>query len=850
MATRGSIRVFVRRATMAVGVLLAGLCVTPSPDAQSQPGRLFISPRADVILQCNADGSNCFSVVGGDPTHQVSGARDSSVAADGTIAFESVWDAHGNCTVGGQGICQLHVFLMNANGTNVHQLTFNPADPSQFGGDKNAAISPDGTMVAFVSNRTAAFGANGQPNFLYQIYIVNTDGSNLRQITFPAYDANGDPHGNMRTLAWSPDSTKLAFSGNIYTTVCGTYFGSPKDVGVVGTTNADGTGQAFYQCLGDNGGATALDWSPDGTLISVGRESGLGEPAIAFVDLSGQGRFASGLSTAQLGGHCTDEPHHCIHFSPDGARLAYENQAVNAVSTINLNGTGRADVVGFGSRPERGLWWSAGSSIPSPAQFTLAPDPVEVWPGADQQFSPALTDAGNNLIFTAASTYSIAVDYGTTGCIEVGPFGLAFYKSSGSGSGTISATNAGLSSNAVVFRCWPVPPCTYSLTASGGTYPSSGAADSVGVIADPGLNNSSCPWRASTNDAWITITAGSSGNDDGTVNFTVAANSGPARQGTMTIAGLTYTVSQSDGSTPPSSADLSITKTDSPDPATVGSNLTYTITVTNGGPDVASGVSVSDQLPASVTFVSTTPSQGSCSGTSTVSCAMGSLANGASATVTIVVSPTQTGTIGNTATVSATEGDPNSANNSATQTTTVNPVPPVLSAIGPARLWIGQGDSVKQLKFDLLAEILVNGALVGSGQLPNISAGGGTFSQATLNLFSMTLASSPGMPPGTVLSIRASVRASCSVRKSGASGVARLWYNGQPIDAGKPGGRDAGTRFDAAIGGTAATYFLRPSFALSTTAGSLRDFVDVAISDAVACPARPFTAIGTWSITK
>ncbi len=124
-------------------------------------------------------------------------------------------------------------------------------------------------------------------------------------------------------------------------------------------------------------------------------------------------------------------------------------------------------------------------------------------------------------------------------------------------------------------------------------------------------------------------------------------------------------------------ADLSLIKTDSPDPVTVGSNLTYTITVTNNGPSAANGVTVTDTLPANVTFVSVTPTQGSCSGTSTVTCNLGPLANGANATVTIVVTPTIAGGLSNTAAVTAIETDPNTANNTATAVTTVNPETPV-----------------------------------------------------------------------------------------------------------------------------------------------------------------------------
>src|SRR5438128_82679 len=120
-------------------------------------------------------------------------------------------------------------------------------------------------------------------------------------------------------------------------------------------------------------------------------------------------------------------------------------------------------------------------------------------------------------------------------------------------------------------------------------------------------------------------------------------------------------------------ADLLVTKTDSPDPVTVDKNLTYTVTVTNHGPIDATGVTMTDTLLSGVTFVSATPSQGSCSGTSNISCSLGTLANGASTTVTIVVTPTVAGVLSNTASVSATEPDPDPDNNTGTAVTTVNP---------------------------------------------------------------------------------------------------------------------------------------------------------------------------------
>jgi N-acetylglucosamine-6-sulfatase len=133
-------------------------------------------------------------------------------------------------------------------------------------------------------------------------------------------------------------------------------------------------------------------------------------------------------------------------------------------------------------------------------------------------------------------------------------------------------------------------------------------------------------------------------------------------------------------------ADLSLTKADSPDPAYVGEDLTYTLTVANAGPDPAEEVTVSDALPAGAAFVSASATQGSCEQTGgTVDCSLGTLASAASATVTIVVRPTTPGTLSNTASVTSTTADPAPANNSDTETTEV--------AVPAADLSLNKADS-------------------------------------------------------------------------------------------------------------------------------------------------------------
>jgi len=137
--------------------------------------------------------------------------------------------------------------------------------------------------------------------------------------------------------------------------------------------------------------------------------------------------------------------------------------------------------------------------------------------------------------------------------------------------------------------------CSYSISPTQQSFSSAGGTGSVGVYAGPG-----CSWNATSNVAWVTVTSGASGSGNGTVGYSVAANTGGARSGTLTIAGQTFTVNQE-----AQSCSYSISPTQQSFPAaggtgsvsvtagagcgwTASSNVAW-VTVTSGGSGTGNG---------------------------------------------------------------------------------------------------------------------------------------------------------------------------------------------------------------------------------------------------------------------
>ena len=176
------------------------------------------------------------------------------------------------------------IYVMNADGTGQTNLSQNDAL------DNDPRLSPDGTKIAFVSNRDG--------NFNSEIYVMNVDGTGQTNLSQNDAPVDASPR-------WSPDGTKIAFVSNRLD-------GTNLDIHVM---NPDGTGQTN---LSQN--VSALDgdprWSPDGTKIAFVRDTD--------GDLDGDEIFVMNADgTGQTNLSQNEAADFDARWSPDGTKIAF-----------------------------------------------------------------------------------------------------------------------------------------------------------------------------------------------------------------------------------------------------------------------------------------------------------------------------------------------------------------------------------------------------------------------------------------------------------------------------------------------------------------------------------------------
>lgn len=175
-------------------------------------------------------------------------------------------------------------------------------------------------------------------------------------------------------------------------------------------------------------------------------------------------------------------------------------------------------------------------------------------------------------------------------------------------------------------------------------------------------------------------------------------------------------------------ADVTVAKSASPSPAVAGQNLTYVVTARNvsNGLSSAGAVTITDTLPANVTFVSASPSSGTCTsapaagsttapGNNSLVCNLGTITNGSQQTVTVVVRPnlvTRATTLQNDVTVATTTTETDTTNNSASVLTPVQP--PVVD------LLVNKDDTVDPMPVSTQTEYIVTVTNLGPSAAENV----------------------------------------------------------------------------------------------------------------------------------
>jgi Tol biopolymer transport system component len=381
--------------------------------------------------------------------------------------------------------------LIFASLINAQTLIFESEKPSASNG-----------KIAFHSDRS---GVN-------QIYTMNLDGSNQTNIS----------NNGFRDIfaEWSPDGSKIAFTSRR---------NNNDDIYVM---NADGSNQVRLTTNPDEDSIPS--WSPDGRKIIYQSFRG------ATFKLELYTMNADGSNQTLLLGGAFDQ---FAKYSPDGTRITFTSNRGGGsnVWVMNADGTNLIRLTNSGNLLFFDAAWSPDSSkiAFSVEQFGLGSGTDDIWvmnadgsnqinltAGQSGNFYPYWSPDGTKIVFTRFNSES----------------NFDIYSMNADGSGRLQLTSVGsinwyptwqriASSNPTV--------CSYSISPTSQDFSAAAGEFTVTVATQTG-----CSYSSISNNDFITITGGAGG---GTVTFTVAANSGAVRTGTLFIAGQTFTVTQAAG---------------------------------------------------------------------------------------------------------------------------------------------------------------------------------------------------------------------------------------------------------------------------------------------------------------
>ena len=303
-------------------------------------------------------------------------------------------------------------------------------------------------------------------------------------------------------------------------------------ISIVGTQNPNGPGSVTFHVDANGGEPRTGSLVVAGQSIQVSQGSAATpctyalDPASATVEaVGGTTRFAV-AARAGCGWTAVSEVP-WIQISGDAVGTGNGN--VTLIVAANT-GAARSATVMLQDRP----FTVVQAAAATPCSYAIAPPSVSI--GAEGGQSSVNVTTQTSCTWTAASQVPwIFVSSGATGSGN-GSVALTIAVNTGPArNGTVSIAG----STFTVTQAASTPACAYSIAPESFAAPAAASTTGVDVTTQSG-----CGWTAVSQAAWITVTTGATGTGNGRVELAIAANTGAARAGTVTIAGRTYTVNQ------------------------------------------------------------------------------------------------------------------------------------------------------------------------------------------------------------------------------------------------------------------------------------------------------------------
>jgi len=329
------------------------------------------------------------------------------------------------------------IYVWKEDGSAVKKLTYGKlilksGEVVMASPDTNPVISPDGKRVAFVSRRSG----DELKNSAVDIFMVNTDGTNLRQVTQSEMDRSSD--AQVRVVTWSPDGKRLAYRGT-RSVVDANGNAGVRDV--LGFVDLDGSNPVKI-VINDCGGGNVIDWVGDSILYTFGANV-QGCPVTRYIVRSYSSGSAIEISP-EVAVDATMNPG-SARLSPDARFVKYSKSVNNGavLVTVAVDGSKVTEVkspmIAYGTW----IWWSKENKLPAPYKYVVEPSSISVKVGklVTKSLVARLTDKSGETLSVSGSDWTwVTAPNGT----YITPQGVLTVNANASkGVGEVQISNAG-----------------------------------------------------------------------------------------------------------------------------------------------------------------------------------------------------------------------------------------------------------------------------------------------------------------------------------------------------------------------------------------------------------------------